>query len=351
MDDMNCYLPEVSIIVPVYNVEKYLIRCIDSILTQTFTNFELILVDDGSTDKSGVICDSYEKKDKRIKVIHKKNQGVSEARNTGLILAKGKKISFVDSDDYIYKDMLKRMNEIMNSENADIVECEYSLINEKNLSINYKEKDKIIEIGDENLGIKRVIEIPFSNVVWNKMYKREVIKGLSFVKARICEDTDFSYKAILKSRKYAYTREKLYGYCYRKDSLCRTSKYSAELLDAVYIQSNRLKGLIKNNISMELIEMAEKRFYDDLLRHYILVYKNIKENEKYLYKLKELFKENKISFLNNKYLKNKKFEIYIFSINPRIIIYLKDILTCINNIKDILVYKIKNFIRGKKYGY
>lgn len=91
MDDMNCYLPEVSIIVPVYNVEKYLIRCIDSILTQTFTNFELILVDDGSTDKSGVICDSYEKKDKRIKVIHKKNQGVSEARNTGLILAKGKK--------------------------------------------------------------------------------------------------------------------------------------------------------------------------------------------------------------------------------------------------------------------
>ena len=97
-------MPEISIIVPVYNVEKYLTRCIDSILTQTFTNFELILVDDGSTDKSGVICDSYEKKDKRVKVIHKKNQGVSEARNTGLNFAKGKKISFVDSDDYIYKE-------------------------------------------------------------------------------------------------------------------------------------------------------------------------------------------------------------------------------------------------------
>ena len=95
----------ISIIVPVYNVEKYLPTCVDSILCQTFTNFELILVDDGSTDRSGIICDEYEKKDTRVKVIHKENGGLSSARNAGLYIAKGKYIGFVDSDDFIDKEM------------------------------------------------------------------------------------------------------------------------------------------------------------------------------------------------------------------------------------------------------
>lgn len=102
--------PEISIIVPIYNVEKYLPKCIESILSQTFTNFELILVNDGSKDRSGIICDEYASKDNRIKVIHKENGGVSSARNSGVDLASGKYIGFVDPDDYIKKDMYERLH-------------------------------------------------------------------------------------------------------------------------------------------------------------------------------------------------------------------------------------------------
>lgn len=120
--DENLLLPDVSIIIPVYRVEKYLSHCLDSIISQTFKNWECILVDDGSPDKSGIICDEYVKKDSRFKVIHKVNEGVSKARNEGLKIAKGKWISFVDSDDYIdnitYETVLKRANE----NNADMVQ-------------------------------------------------------------------------------------------------------------------------------------------------------------------------------------------------------------------------------------
>ena len=116
---------EISIIVPVYNVEKYLEKCIKSILNQTFTDFELILVNDGSTDKSGVICDNYKNIDDRIIVIHKKNEGLSSARNSGLDIAKGRYIGFVDSDDYINNDMYHKLYEALIKNNSDISICKF----------------------------------------------------------------------------------------------------------------------------------------------------------------------------------------------------------------------------------
>ena len=115
--------PLLSIIVPVYNVEKYIERCIKSILNQSFTNFELILVDDGSPDNCGKICDEYKKKDSRIKVIHKKNGGLSDARNAGLNIATGKYIGFVDSDDIIHPQMYEKLFNCINKYNSDIVQC------------------------------------------------------------------------------------------------------------------------------------------------------------------------------------------------------------------------------------
>ena len=116
---------EISIIVPIYNVEKQLSTCIESILNQTFMNFELILVDDGSPDKCGEICDEYEKKDKRIKVIHKKNGGLSDARNAGLNIATGKYIGFVDSDDIIHPQMYEKLYNCINKYNSDIIQCKF----------------------------------------------------------------------------------------------------------------------------------------------------------------------------------------------------------------------------------
>ena len=173
--------PEISIIVPVYNVEKYLKRCIDSILNQSFTNFELILVDDGSTDNSGKIIDEYAIKDERIKVIHKENGGQGSARNRGLDIAKGNYIGFVDSDDWIHKDMYKCMYKIINEDNTDIVQVGHNMVEEYT-------KDKRCNINNLNIiCIDNIIEkfadcnsfevLPLIFPV-NKLYRRELWKNL-----------------------------------------------------------------------------------------------------------------------------------------------------------------------------
>ena len=124
--------PIISIIVPVYNVESYLERCIESILNQSFKEFELILVNDGSTDSCKDICNEYKTKDKRIKVIHKENGGLSSARNAGLDIARGKYIGFVDSDDFINKDMYKTLFNTIQDNNSDMIICDYYKVNEEN---------------------------------------------------------------------------------------------------------------------------------------------------------------------------------------------------------------------------
>lgn len=162
---------KLSVILTVYNVEKYLKRCIDSIIKQTYKDFELILVDDGSIDNSSKICDKFCKQDKRIKVIHKENGGVSSARNAGLDIAEGDYISFIDSDDYIEVDMFKKLIQIMIENNADIAQCNFKVVckNEKMI------KNKIykdVKVGDRYVALNEIIDVPFSNVVWNKIYKK-----------------------------------------------------------------------------------------------------------------------------------------------------------------------------------
>ena len=167
--------PQISVIVPVYNVEKYLSRCIESILSQTFTDFELLLIDDGSTDRSGEICDEYAKKDTRIRVFHTKNRGVSAARNLGLDNAKGEWISFVDSDDWVecnhFQSFVSQFND-----NVDL--CINSFI--ANLSYGAKSfhypnlitKNKI-----HSIEIFFTILQPHSQFLWNKIFKKEIIKN------------------------------------------------------------------------------------------------------------------------------------------------------------------------------
>ena len=131
--------PKISVIVPVYNVEQYLPRCIDSILDQTFTDFELLLIDDGSKDKSGEICDNYAKKDSRIRVFHKENGGVSSARNLGLYNAKGKYIAFIDADDWVENEYLRIMYKHGEEECADIISSDFFLDNTEIQSLYIKQ--------------------------------------------------------------------------------------------------------------------------------------------------------------------------------------------------------------------
>lgn len=208
----------ISIIVPVYNVEKYLKKCVESILEQTYRNFELILVDDGSIDNCGKICDDLAIKESRIKVIHKINKGVSEARNDGLSIASGDYVIFLDPDDYIGKDMLYDMVLNLEKYNVDMVCCGYRTIF----------PDKVIEhnLQDEILYGKKIPEklydLNFFPVVWNKLFKKNVLfKDESFIKfnSELYIGEDLLWLAnVLKNCKKIYCMGKIYYNWFRREN-------------------------------------------------------------------------------------------------------------------------------------
>lgn len=172
-------MAEVSMIVPVYQVEKYIAQCIESVLNQTFQDFELILVDDGSKDQSGMICDLYAAKDDRITVIHTENRGAAAARNTGMERAKGRYITFLDGDDYLAENMIERLYEVIEHSAYDVVVCDF-------LNLLPDEKDNfIVHLQERTVSGRDVLEhlkneksYGVWTVVWNKIYKRETLENL-----------------------------------------------------------------------------------------------------------------------------------------------------------------------------
>ena len=205
-------MPEISIIVPVYKVEQYLPRCIDSILAQTFTDFELLLIDDGSPDNSGKICDEYAAKDSRIRVFHKGNGGVSSARNLGLDNAQGKYIGFVDSDDVIppfyYQTLISYLFD------NDVVCCNYLKFSSDSPTFDCDITNSIDYVQLNNRSFFKYGESYWC--VWNKIFKREIIKDSRFdTTLKNAEDTLFSFSILLNCESVGYIRNKLYGYFIR----------------------------------------------------------------------------------------------------------------------------------------
>ena len=199
----------ISIIVPVYNVEKYLNRCVDSIINQTYKNLEIILVDDGSTDNSGKICDEYQKKDSRIKVIHKTNGGMSSARNAGLDIATGNYIAFVDSDDYIALNMMATMRGYVVDNNVDMAVCGFTRLTEnKILSERGKEvicgiynPEKLFESETAHIdGVKDRVSL-YTESLCNKLYKRYIFDDLRLRIGKNHEDFYLMHYIINKCQK------------------------------------------------------------------------------------------------------------------------------------------------------
>lgn len=297
----------ISIIVPIYNVEKYIHRCIDSILVQTFTNFELILVDDGSTDNCLEICNEYALKDSRIKVVHKENGGVCSARNTALDIAQGEYIGFVDSDDWIEKDMYETLYYLSMKYETDVVECDILFVNDRDDNID-KCANVEVQTGNRYFALERIMKISFSNVVWNKLYKRNIFENLRFPGVKRFEDVYITYKIILQSKKYVYTNKKMYHYYQHSNSLCHVSKYSIEVLEAVYSQQERFYTLKKLDIPKHILDLAEQRYLRDLLRHFYILGKNREDDEdnKHLDNIRKLIKYNYNGFMNNDLLKTER---------------------------------------------
>ena len=221
---------KVSIIVPVYNVEKYIDKCINSILNQTFKDFELILVDDGSTDSSGDICDKYREIDDRVIVIHKENGGLSSARNIGLKYSKGQYIGFIDGDDYVEKDMYKKLYSVCKDNNCEISICKFG--HEVDGKYIGTQEDEYIKIMNNYEGMEelfRGVLYRFSSC--NKLYKATIFKDITFPEGRIHEDLSTTYKLFSNANKVAYINYAGYIYVKRSNSIL-TSKYNKKRLDA-----------------------------------------------------------------------------------------------------------------------
>ena len=204
----------ISVIIPVYNVEKYIEKCIYSVINQTYKNIEIILVDDGSTDISGKICDDFEKKDYRIKVIHKKNGGLSDARNVGIDVSTGKYIVFIDSDDYVDKKHIEYLYNMITKNNADISICQFNIVYENSdIQITDFTKKDTIKIFDNKKALETMLyNKKFCNSACTKMYKKELFDDIRFPIGKLYEDLGTTYKLIEKTTKVVLGQRTTYNY-------------------------------------------------------------------------------------------------------------------------------------------
>ena len=284
----------ISVIVPVYKVANYLSKCIDSIINQSYSNLEIILVDDGSPDSCGQICDNYAASDNRIKVIHKENGGVSDARNAGLSMATGYYVSFVDSDDYIKSRFFHILLDMISKYDLDIAQCDYQEIFEDhendiessiNLSDNisvYNKYEALSNLYNQNC-TKAV-------VLWNKLYKRSLFKNILFPKVNIHEDEYTIYKIFFNAKKVGVISVPLYYYLQRSNSLVSNIYkiqsfkiiFSGYMEQIDFYQQNKLINLeylakthLENRIFFYIYQIANKSNKEKkkLLKYIINYYK------------------------------------------------------------------------------
>lgn len=250
----------ISVIIPVYKVEKYLDRCIRSVVDQTYKNLEIIIVDDGSPDRCGIICDEWAKKDKRIKIIHKENGGLSDARNAGLDIASGEYICFVDSDDYIHSEMYQRLYEKTKQYNADITICGFYRVSDPDGEIICCERTFGDGLIDKKDALKYLCRHSSYLAVWNKLYKRSLFHDLRFPKKKLEEDVFVMPRLYDKSEIILSVPDSYYYYVMTANSISRCVK-TVKNLDGVEGYYNMLlfcenKGYtcLLNEISAKMID-------------------------------------------------------------------------------------------------
>lgn len=281
---------KLSIIVPVYKVEQYLRKCIDSILAQTFTDFELILVDDGSPDNCGTICDEYAKEDRRIKVIHQENAGVSAARNSGLDNACGEYIGFVDSDDWIELDMYEILMQDIAEYHSDIAICGLIKAFCNGERIRFSNENQFLMMNNQE-AIKNILENKiFSGYLVNRIYGKYLFDGLRLEQdIEMCEDLLLSYYLFKKAKKITYNPANGYYYFQREDSVTKRG-FSTELLSMaavgqiIYqdikffypdIEKDAFVMSMNLNIACGMALISSEEEYED---HFCAIQKKIKEN-------------------------------------------------------------------------
>ena len=249
-------MPLISIIVPVYNIEKYVGNCLESICRQTYTNLEIIVVNDGSTDSSEDIIRQWQKKDKRIVVVNQQNQGVSAARNTGLDYANGDYIGFVDSDDYIHPNMYTEMYQLARKSDCTMVMCAYSAVNPDGEFMVQKIADPESQIYSEESFLDSMLDNIRNHQTfvcsWNKLYKKNLFDDLRYPVGKLHEDNWIIHILVYKAERIAFTDHVLYYYRQSSNSIMR-SGFSIKRFDDFDAQMNRISFLESRKASRELI--------------------------------------------------------------------------------------------------
>lgn len=263
-------MSKISIIIPVYNVEKYVSDCIETIVNQTYKNLEIILIDDGSTDACPEICDGYALEDSRITVIHKKNGGLSDARNAGLKIATGDFIAFVDSDDIISLNFCEKLLYVALDYKADIVECGSFKFRDQAEFQNLAFERKIEEF-DAETAIRFLMNDQLKQVVWNKLYKKEVVVKMFFEKGKIHEDEYWTYKIFGRAEKIIKIHDILYFYRQQTESIM-AQEYSLKRLYGMEAREERIWYVSQN--FPELTHLAVQTYWHSAFNNYQAIARN-----------------------------------------------------------------------------
>lgn len=299
--------PLISVIIPIYQVEPYLRRAVDSVLNQTYRNLEIILVDDGSPDRCPLICDEYEKKEARVRVVHKSNGGLSDARNAGLDVAGGDYIAFLDSDDYFAPGFIEILYDAMIKYNAQVAQCRYMVTDrrpykgEMAFKEDFEEHEKLCKAGRAEEIVYNSDELLHNQydaicedatyfiVAWNKLYDARLWKDVRFPKGFIHEDEATTYKVFNKAKRGVYIKAPLYAYFTQPKSITR-DKFSVKRLDWVTALTDRILYFEKNG-EFSLATAAMRARADGCIKYYYQLKRFVGGSKKEQKMLKDCVRE------------------------------------------------------------
>lgn len=262
--------PLISVIIPIYKVEAYLNRCVESVQSQTYHNLEILLVDDGSPDNCGAICESLAGNDPRIRVIHKQNGGLSDARNKGLDAAQGEYVAFVDSDDYVAPWFLQTLYEQLLRTGSDVAICSYAVVEGQNdfcqkplnpEAFSYDREELLLNMYDANHE-----DATYFIVAWNKLYKRDLWEHVRFPKGKIHEDEATTYRIFDRCRRGVYVKCPLYGYFTATGSITRDA-FSLRRLDWMDALDDRIR-YFEHKKEARLVSCAVRARADGAIHYY-----------------------------------------------------------------------------------
>jgi glycosyltransferase involved in cell wall biosynthesis len=284
---------KVSVVVPIYKVEKYLSKCLDSIITQTYKNLEVILVDDGSPDNCGLIAEQYTERDSRIKVLHKENGGLSDARNYGMKNVTGEYTLFVDSDDWIAPNMIEQLVLVANQLQADVVQAAFYYAYDDYLLFDsrvYIKGSPPIIYDNKSLMAQLVINERVKNFAWGKLYKTKLIKDIPFKKGVLFEDVYWAHQAMKNVKRFVILNNPFYYYTQREDSI--VANYSSRNLDIIEGLKERHQFI--EEYYRDLTDESFRVLLKTNLIHYNLLLRNRKIDQNSLYRkeIKQFIYEN-----------------------------------------------------------